>query len=909
MIGSPDLVAFTKDDAFGQTYVDPWSIPEEFSVPLYMHDGNANPWSKANCAKFSKDFILISEFSEQVGPQPLLTIPDDPEIFGTFDLNYFSLRIMSVDYQASFVGHLPGCGYPKINFVEDSKVVLGDSKEGAFAYVHHLTLYDLEARGFVRPFCMAYISSDEKKIMQQLQELSSEFSKASESLKAGNRKAFADELEKKLKDLEYTRAVLHKEAERQKMNDGCYSTQAIEKANELANVEKSFYEHKDLLKQVTSYPNRRTRSFDFLLSESDTPADLMDVDKILDRVSPDPGMENRRGECKLSYTPQLIKAKPAKCFDKRLKTLEELCDIYFFHQTMDQLRLIEDIFRGDLCYIYNRQIDEFLLKKQKTSNFLFEEKDDWQKEEVAKEFCGGNQISDNTLPPSISDLSCKLQTLETCVSSEESLVINREPETEEGIQDTESSPCDLTQENSDESTCAEIKGNLSSADSAETNKDQFDVQTCVVESKSFTNLQPPCLELQICRTDGEKPFDEISPVDFVVAAPTRPSHPGNASLEDGVDAVNKEILSAQDPDSNYGSIYEIEPFAHGDASCCLRQEGLLDIDPLPHTASGSCVENVVKQEPPSCLQGDPGRLMNFTPNGGTLLESPAAGLSLDLNTDEVSRRNADDASDTISCFSVSTSSDRAPSPFPHGGPVTVKQKRKAGLSALKFVRQYPFAQQAIFSLLSGRTLVVLGVDEATVRKLVNALTIFVPNLGKYGERVQPWLTTSFQLADLLNWKLIGLQRMSSPTGSSMLHSLNRYSRYISVLDADHKTLRCPPYRGSLVARLADHRTQIKCGCTYYTHVQSVLTELTSKAFLYTFCYHLHLPISPTEDPNTVALRRADFLHHHFGYGKEDSRIVQFLSELIKDSYLHGPDKEVGPPVFCFNYVSSLTFRI
>ncbi|XP_023677482.1 guanine nucleotide exchange protein smcr8a [Paramormyrops kingsleyae] len=909
MIGSPDLVAFTKDDAFGQTYVDPWSIPEEFSVPLYMHDGKANPWSKANCAKFSKDFILISEFSEQVGPQPLLTIPDDPKVFGTFDLNYFSLRIMSVDYQASFVGHLPGCGYPKINFVEDSKVVLGDSKEGAFAYVHHLTLYDLEARGFVRPFCMAYISSDERKIMQQLQELSSEFSKASESLKAGNRKAFADELEKKLKDLEYTRAVLHKEAERQKMNDGCYSTQAIEKANELANVEKSFYEHKDLLKQVTSYPNRRTRSFDFLLSESDTPADLTDVDHMLDGVSPDPGVENRGGECKLSYTPQLIKAKPAKCFDKRLKTLEELCDMYFFHQTMDQLRLIEDTFRGDLCYIYNRQIDEFLLKKQKTSNFLFEEKDDWQEEEVAKEFCGGNRISDNTLPPSISDLSCKPQTLETCVSSEESLLINREPETGvEGLLDTESSLCDLTQENSDESTCAEIKGSLSSADSGETNKDQFDVQTCVVESKSFTNQQPPCLEVQNCRTNGEKPFDEISPVDFV-AAPTRSSHPGNASLEDGVDAVNKAILSAQDPDPNYGNIHETEPFAHEDASCCMRQEGLLDIDPLPHTASESCVEDVVKQEPPSCLQGDPGRPMNFTPNGGTLLEGPTAGLSLDLNTDEASRRNADDASDTISCLSISTSSDRAPSPFPHGGPVTVKQKRKAGLGALKFIRQYPFAQQAIFSLLSGRTLVVLGVDEATVRKLVNALTIFVPNLGKYGERVQPWLTTSFQLADLLNWKLIGLQRISSPTGSSMLHSLNRYSRYISVLDADHKTLRCPPYRGSLVARLADHRTQIKRGCTYYTHVQSVLTELTSKAFLYTFCYHLHLPISPAEDPDTVALRRAEFLHHHFCYSKEDSRIVQFLSELIKDRYLHGPDKEVGPPVFCFNYVSSLTFRI
>lgn len=201
MIGSPDLVAFTKEDDFGQTNYDPWAVPEEFSVPLHPLV-DSNPWAKTSFAKFTKDFILISEFSEQVGPQPLLTIPDDPKVCGTFDLNYFSLRIMSVDYQASFVGHPPGSGYPRLSFVEDSRVVLGDSKEGAFAYVHHLTLYDLEARGYVRPFCMAYVSADERKIMLQFKELSLRFSQASECLKAGNRRAFAKELQRKLRDLE-----------------------------------------------------------------------------------------------------------------------------------------------------------------------------------------------------------------------------------------------------------------------------------------------------------------------------------------------------------------------------------------------------------------------------------------------------------------------------------------------------------------------------------------------------------------------------------------------------------------------------------------------------------------------------------------------------------------------------------
>lgn len=270
MISAPDVVAFTKEDEYEEEPYNEPSLPEEYSVPLFpFANQGANPWSKLSGAKFSRDFILISEFSEQVGPQPLLTIPNDTKVFGTFDLNYFSLRIMSVDYQASFVGHPPGSAYPKLNFVEDSKVVLGDSKEGAFAYVHHLTLYDLEARGFVRPFCMAYISADQHKIMQQFQELSAEFSKASECLKSGNRKAFAGELEKKLKDLDYTRTVLHTETEIQKKaNDkGFYSSQAIEKANELASVEKSIIEHQDLLKQIRSYPHRKVRGFDLCPGE------------------------------------------------------------------------------------------------------------------------------------------------------------------------------------------------------------------------------------------------------------------------------------------------------------------------------------------------------------------------------------------------------------------------------------------------------------------------------------------------------------------------------------------------------------------------------------------------------------------------------------------------------------------
>lgn len=133
----------------------------------------------------------------------MLTIPNDQKLIGSFDLNHFSVRIMSVDYQASGPGSAPSASPgPRLNFSEDSKVILGDSAEDAFAYVHHLTLYDLEARGMVRPFCIAYVCSDQVKLMENFSELSAGFSQASDSLKTGNRQAFSTELQRKLQELE-----------------------------------------------------------------------------------------------------------------------------------------------------------------------------------------------------------------------------------------------------------------------------------------------------------------------------------------------------------------------------------------------------------------------------------------------------------------------------------------------------------------------------------------------------------------------------------------------------------------------------------------------------------------------------------------------------------------------------------
>ncbi|XP_053132220.1 guanine nucleotide exchange protein SMCR8 [Hemicordylus capensis] len=932
MISAPDVVAFTKEEEYEEeTYNEP-ALPEEYSVPLFPFASHgANPWSKLSGAKFTRDFILISEFSEQVGPQPLLTIPDDAKVSGTFDLNYFSLRIMSVDYQASFVGHPPGCPYPKLNFVEDSKVVLGDSKEGAFAYVHHLTLYDLEARGFVRPFCMAYISADEHKIMQMFQELSTEFSKASECLKTGNRKAFASELEKKLKDLDYTRTVLHNETEIQKKNNekGFYTTQAIEKANELASVEKSIIEHQDLLKQIRSYPYSKLKDSDFHHYE---PECAIEQDNNSEQgcttSKSDEPSEMHLYPQQPSYIPKLIKAKSAKCFDKKLKTLQELCNEYFFTQTLDQLHQIEKMFRGDVCYLLINQISRALLKQQTITNFLFEDIFLLDEKPLNKQFNGYQGLNLDTPHAKcleVSPVPKMLVNLGSYKSSVESVPIKMDQEIEDTRETEFSEPITFNYQDNLEYLDAELKGSVSSGESIEVLGTEKSA-AALPPPESQANLPPAHCSPQVVRnkavskrTISEDSIEVLStcPSEALIPDDFKASYPS---------AINEEPYADEDDESlhfshglNLGNTEEMEgnPETENllpvDSACCTGKESPNFLE--PNVIPRHCDDDGVVRIPPQPYRQVDQEFHSFTDYSshdgvlGGLLTYELDPHYLTSSRD-TSKMILDKCSDSTSYMSstASTSSDRTSSPAPLVGQFGEKHKKKAGQNALRFIRQYPFAHPTIYSLLSGRTLIVLGEDKAIVEKLITALSIFVPNCGAYAKPVKHWATSPLHITDFQKWKLIGLQRASSPAGVSVMHSLSRYSRYISILDADSKTLRCPHYRGTLVPRLADHRTQIKRGSTYSMHVQTVLTQLCSKAFLYTFCHHLHLPIKEGETEESVASRRLNFLKTQLGLANEDSRVVQYLAELLKLQYVQDPIRGVSP-VLRFDYTPSSLYKI
>ncbi|KAM4603756.1 guanine nucleotide exchange protein smcr8b [Polymixia lowei] len=930
MIGSPDLLAFTGAEGFGERvdYQDVQALPEELSVPLFPL---SHPW--ITTAQFNRDFILVAEFSEQVGPKPVLTIPDDPRVLGSFDINHFSVRIMSVDYQAPYPGTTPSVSPgPRINFSEDSKVILGDSAEGAFAYVHHLTLYDLEARGMVRPFCMAYVSSDQAKLMEHFSELSTSFSQASDSLKTGNRRSFATELQRKLQELEYTRSTLQQEAKIQRTADEFCEEE--ERADELASVERSILDHRDLLRQVTSYPNRKLKQPDFLPYD---PADsLTDPSGLLI-----PEARPRSSGCS------------SRRFEQRLKPLEELSDAYFLSLMQEQLMETERRLRGDRSALHTARVTRLLSRRLTLTNFLFER---WNPEEDTEEDRDREVAEPKMVREGrngVESLPVEQPILESFYSCVEEIPIKLEAREEEIV-------------TPDPDVSMGMLGSVSSGDSIEVLGTEKSYQTQRALAGT-DHREMPVGMIDTCtkrvaadagirrvrasarRANSEDSIevlsttDSIFPDDLTAITEEEPEHQhlvnGFQDVEvpvqeertkhiNGAREKEEPIKGEDSVQETMGNENENEALVRQEEESLDREERLkrrttgneVEADKEPLQVGKSWKRNQVHEESgpenmPTPLQVEeetvlsialwsdvcqrvemvpvvPDVHVNFAP-AATLPEvrpwsRPWSGSPLRL-------LSVDETSD---CTSFSSSSE--PPPRTHGlfGSCILNQRRrrKAGLRALKFLQQNSFSQHAVFCLLSGRPLVVIGGVESSVRKMVAALALYLPAPGPDGNAVLPCLTTPLQLTDLLTWRLIGIHRSPSTTSSVVLSSLARYGRYLALLDLDQRTLRSPRYSGSLIRRLADPHTVILRGSTYLVHLESCLTTLTSQALLYTFNSDLHLPSISGKDE---VVRRKYFLFDQgFCSSEDDLRVIYFLSELIKQRHAG-----CGPPVLSFSYSS------
>lgn len=56
-------------------------------------------------------------------------------------------------------------------------MVISEPSEGAHVWICHFTLWDINARGYVRPVCMSFVTRDPFKIMNHFGSLQAEFGK------------------------------------------------------------------------------------------------------------------------------------------------------------------------------------------------------------------------------------------------------------------------------------------------------------------------------------------------------------------------------------------------------------------------------------------------------------------------------------------------------------------------------------------------------------------------------------------------------------------------------------------------------------------------------------------------------------------------------------------------------------
>ncbi|XP_047108261.1 guanine nucleotide exchange protein smcr8b-like [Schistocerca piceifrons] len=208
-----------------------------------------NPDEECYCTK--EDFIVFAEFSEVMGPVPLLTFPlaikDDPKI----DVNTLILKIMSVDYHATPSG--------QFTFCEDVQVLQADVVPGLHAYVHYCTLHDLGARGFVRPLCFAYLSTDLIKVQSLFPTLREQFLKATEILQFNNRQWFVEELLRMMTTLKEKQNIYF--SLKQKEEEGIELSSDEERILNSSSIDQlvsQYTEYKNMLHVAEPYMNNQT---------------------------------------------------------------------------------------------------------------------------------------------------------------------------------------------------------------------------------------------------------------------------------------------------------------------------------------------------------------------------------------------------------------------------------------------------------------------------------------------------------------------------------------------------------------------------------------------------------------------------------------------------------------------------
>ncbi|XP_048577864.1 guanine nucleotide exchange protein smcr8a [Nematostella vectensis] len=844
-----------------------WRGPEEVervmskrTLPKGLHfpDVVATPWPRA---AFEEDFILIAEFSENEGPRPVLTIPSEGG--GTFDKNAFAVHVMSVDYHAQERN-------TAFSVAEDTQLFLSEKKERVYAYVHHFTLYDIHARGFVRPFCMCYLSHCKRKLLNSMEQLMTEFNKVSRLFRFGNRIVFSRDLHQRLLDLISLRGATDNRTKYKEHYDQVWSeTQRIIEA----------------LKPHMNDPRIRHQFEELEMLAKKRNRSSTDAAKRSHRYKDDCSMsQDQQGNHKLrkAYSlsrldvllkQQVEQDRKSRVFSpaylhncRQLRNMHDLCE-WGAKEGLNRLRNIHRHFVQEAIALDVERTEALLIDPRHSlltvghsvvTNFLHKVDLKKSRQHLCTKMCAIQpQISALARRPSLgssgscysldSFKSCLEEDIASSVRSCESalspfipcLSFHKEMHGDENWESGYERQSSSSLSGSPSSDATGMRSDASTADSVSFS------EFCVIDDSVVIRRQNSDFEIN----RQNQPLNQLSRKSYSLENLPSMQRPRDVDFRQRLDpslAPNPSRIHTEETHNLVGS----------------GQEKSLS----ESAVSFRSVNPVIKQ----------GDSMHRKPNATSKLEK----TPLRCYVEEV-------------CQPASNASVLS--------------------RVLDFKNHFIFGIHLAFALMSGRPVVIMAdsSNEREVRLLVSALWMFVPQkTSANGWVVFPWRRKPLHVTDLASLKLAGLCK--SRHGNMLPKSVKRY---VSVLDFETSCLLTPPYKGIFLSTIFNSRNAWPTNTSLVAFIHSVFLEFASKAYVYYYAHCLNGPNkctcnygdrSQVKQPSdeVEVLNRLEI---HFS----DAKIIQYFCEVLKDQqidFFHSSEQGHRPPSISADLCQCKQFR-
>ncbi|XP_069134302.1 guanine nucleotide exchange protein smcr8a-like [Argopecten irradians] len=806
---------------------------------------------------------------------------------------------------------------------EDSQVILSENSKCVYAFVHHFVLFDKQARGYVRPFAVSYVTNDQRKLVSFYEEMSSHLKKVARYFKYGNRMVFKNDVDRYLMDLEYTKAqeLPHY---RTMMNNPQGNTRVTEKEllQNLKTLESVITEVKSILNTVCATMNDKRLEQRFARLETNFKAksdqqkqkselaiSLRDIEGPEIPLTQICGLYGAGKENdslmffnSSNYKPKRIQIAGSRKFDLHLRGLHELCS-WGFKEGMSKLKEMHKHFQQDLCVLEVEREEAKNLDPLSgvlmfgtnfvASNFM---------NDIDK-LCVGSSCNiqrSRAIPTRLLSRWASNDTLESYKSAassfrsipdmddSESLVSvssidgsfssystrDFRRNSEEGSESVQTSDTEATSFSSDFSIISRQDDSMSSLDKTLT--------SCENQESLFSKLHSASNP-----NSNKNPGLHFSPVhcrkfpyaDSVTGVETTECHRCKA-MQSGVKGQGQTLCAC-----SWSSGETVTP--SGDIED-FKLRGLTETVKTQH--GGNPGESKLEKGDTdiNCSIG----------TDGLRCQTDFEKLSLQTQPLPVSFK---DPTDTSNPQQIDYSNSDIPSNFCSMTKVlcglsTSKESLNAAQSIYKLLNNYNNMHHVIYSMLTGRPVIVIATAafEKDVKEIVRALQHFLPNNPRCPGGAHPnccltWLSHLPKITDLAGMKLVGVCRPEKKPMDRFVTPA--FKRFVTILDIDRRLLLSPTYQGSFLTLLTSKKKSFKFDSdALLAYVKGLLSEISSKAFIFfhLFClgtagtiasgYSLHTRSKSFQQTVSAFLTKLGALD-------SDAIIIQYLAEIIKHQHI------------------------